>query len=109
MRLTTDQGPIALRADARVDDGKLMQLSATLPSQALGTDGQLAQGLGAILTLTTTGDRVAMRLTAVADKADLQGWNSVRAAAERDRRPALSGHQGATDRRPGDAGGPADR
>ncbi len=75
VRLTTDQGPIALRADARVDDGKLMQLSATLPSQALGTDGQLAQGLGAILTLTTTGDRVAMRLTAVADQADLQGWN----------------------------------
>ena len=75
VRLTTDQGPVALRADARVDDGRLLQLTATLPSQAFGPDGQLAQGLGGTLTLTTTGDRVALQLTAAADRADLQGWS----------------------------------
>tara|TARA_R110000868_G_scaffold388407_3_gene657288 strand:+ start:6386 stop:9550 length:3165 start_codon:yes stop_codon:yes gene_type:complete len=75
VRLTTDQGPVLLQADARVDDGRLMQLTATLPRQALGTDGQLAQGLGGTLRLVTTGDRVALQLTAAADRADLQGWS----------------------------------
>lgn len=75
VRLTTDQGPVALRADARVEDGRLMHLTAVLPAQALGTDGQLARGLGGTLSLTTTGERVALRLTAVADQADLQGWS----------------------------------
>ena len=75
IRLITDEGLVALRADARVDDGRLMQLTASLPSQALGTDGALAQGLGGTLTLTTTGDRVALQLTAAADRANLQGWS----------------------------------
>jgi len=75
VRLTTDQGPVALRADARVEDGRLMQLTAAMPTQALGADGQLAQGLGGTLSLTTTGDRVALRLAAVADQAALQGWS----------------------------------
>lgn len=75
IRLTTDHGPVALRADARVDDGRLMQLTASLPSQPLGIDGALARGLGGTLTLTTTGDRVALRLTAAADRANLQGWS----------------------------------
>jgi hypothetical protein len=75
VRLTTDQGLVALRANARVDDGRLMQLTATLASRSLGKDGQLARGLGGSLTLTTTGERVALRLTAVADQADLRGWS----------------------------------
>ena len=75
VRLTTDQGPVALGADARIEDGRLMQLTAVLPSQALGPDGRMARGLAGTLDLTTTGDRVALRLTAVADQASQAGWS----------------------------------
>jgi hypothetical protein len=75
IRLTTDQGPVALRADARIEDGRLMQLAAVLPAQVLGRDGDLAKGLGGTLNLTTTGDRVALRLALTADQAALQGWS----------------------------------
>ena len=74
VRLTTDQGPVTLRADARVDNGRLMQLSATLPTQSLGPDGALARGLAGTLNLTTTGDRVALRLSVAAEQAALEGW-----------------------------------
>lgn len=60
LRLDTEYGPVSLLADARVDDGKLMRLSARMPAASLKSGDAEARGLGGTLELTTTGDRVAV-------------------------------------------------
>ena len=67
-RLSTEYGTVDLLADARIDDGKLMRLAARLPAGALKSGDVEASGLSAVLDLTTTGDRVALRLDAAADR-----------------------------------------
>lgn len=75
LRLDTDYGPVAVLADARVDDGKLMQLDARLPEATLRSGDISANGLKAAVQLTTTGDRVALRASASADAASMTGLN----------------------------------
>jgi len=75
LRLDTDYGPVAVLADARVDDGKLMQLNARLPETSLRSGDMSANGLKAAVQLTTTGDRVALRASASADAASMTGLN----------------------------------
>lgn len=62
LRLDTEYGPVSLLADARMDDGKLMRLAARMPAAALKSGDIDARGLGGALDLTTTGDRVAVRV-----------------------------------------------
>ena len=62
LRLDTEYGPLSLLADARVDDGTLMRLAARMPAAALKSGEIEARGLGGSLDLTTTGDRVAVRV-----------------------------------------------
>jgi hypothetical protein len=66
-RLDTEYGPVQLLADARIDDGKLMRLAARMPAAALKSGEIEARGLGATVDLTTTGDRVALKIEAGAD------------------------------------------
>lgn len=73
LRLDTDYGPVTVLADARVDNGKLMQLNARLPETALRSGDIQAQGLKATMQLTTTGDRVDVRASASADAATVSG------------------------------------
>jgi hypothetical protein len=65
-RLDTEYGPVQLFADARVDNGKLMRLKARMPAAALKSGEIDARGLGAAVDLTTTGDRVTVRIEAEA-------------------------------------------
>jgi hypothetical protein len=67
LRLDTEYGPLSLLADARVDDGKLMRLSARMPTASLRSGEIEARGLGGTLNLTTTGDRVALSLNLAAE------------------------------------------
>lgn len=67
LRLDTEYGPVSLLADARIDDGRLMRLSARMPAAALKSGEVEARGLGGSLDLTTTGDRVAMRVDLAAE------------------------------------------
>ena len=74
LRLDTDYGPTDILADARVQDGKLMRLVARMPATALRSGDTLdARGVAAVVDLTTTGDRVALRVTASAASARLSG------------------------------------
>lgn len=66
-RLSTEYGTLDILADARIDDGKLMRLAARLPKAALKSGEAEAQGLSGLLDLTTTGDRMAIKLSAAAD------------------------------------------
>ena len=66
-RLDTDYGPIQVLADARIDDGKLMRLAARAPAASLKRGQIAARGLGARLDLTTTGDRIALKIEVEAD------------------------------------------
>ncbi len=68
LRLDTEYGPLSLLADARVDDGKLMRLSARMPAASLRSGDVEARGLGGTLALTTTGDRVAVALDLAAER-----------------------------------------
>lgn len=67
-RLDTEYGPVQVLADARIDDSKLMRLNARLPTAALKSGDTQAQGLSAVVDLTTTGDRVALKVEAAADR-----------------------------------------
>ncbi|RZJ29688.1 MAG: C4-dicarboxylate ABC transporter, partial [Brevundimonas sp.] len=74
VRLLTDYGPADILGDARVEDGKLMRLVARMPTTALRSGDRIdARGLAATVDLTTTGDRVALRVTAAAASARLPG------------------------------------
>lgn len=69
--LTTEYGPVEVRADARINDGKLMSLNALMPAAALRSGDTEAEGLTAVLRATTTGDRLAFTLGASADRFEL--------------------------------------
>lgn len=75
IRLDTDYGPTNILGDARIDDGKLMRLIARMPATAFRSGEAEARGLRATVDLTTTGDRVALRLAAAAENARLPGLN----------------------------------
>ncbi|WP_292094592.1 YdbH domain-containing protein [Brevundimonas sp.] len=68
LRLDTEYGPLQLLADAQVENGKLMRLAARMPTAALKSGDIEARGLGGALDLTTTGDRVAVKLDLAADR-----------------------------------------
>jgi hypothetical protein len=74
VRLDTDYGPTSILGDARIDDGKLMRLSARMPATAFKSGEAEARGLQATVDLTTRGDRVALRFTTAADHASLPGF-----------------------------------
>ena len=69
--LTTEYGPVQINADARINDGKLMSLSALMPAASLRSGDVEARGLTAVLRATTTGDRLAFTLDAAADRFEL--------------------------------------
>jgi len=73
VRLDTDYGPTNILGDARIDDGKLMRLTARMPATAFKSGEIEARGLRATVDLTTTGDRVALRVAAAAESAGLPG------------------------------------
>lgn len=66
-RIDTEYGPLQILADARVDDSKLVRLSARLPAASLKSGDTEARGASAVIDLTTTGDRVALKIEAAAD------------------------------------------
>ena len=74
VRLDTEYGPARIFGDARIDDGKLMRLTARMPATAFRSGDVEARGLHGTVDLTTTGDRVALRLAAAADRASLPGF-----------------------------------
>ncbi|MGZ9100999.1 MAG: intermembrane phospholipid transport protein YdbH family protein, partial [Brevundimonas sp.] len=74
VRLDTDYGPTNILADARIDNGKLMRLIARMPATAFKSGMAEARGLQAAVDLTTTGDRIAVRLDAAAERATLPGF-----------------------------------
>lgn len=74
VRIDTEYGPVAVHGDARIDDGRLIRLSARMPAADLKSGEVEARGLAAGLDITTTGDRMAVRATAVADRAALPGF-----------------------------------
>lgn len=73
VRLDTDYGPTNILGDARIDNGKLMRLIARMPATAFKSGDAEARGLQAAVDLTTTGDRIAVRLDAAAESARLPG------------------------------------
>ena len=73
VRVDTDYGPVSILGDARINDGKLMRLSARVPETALKSGDIEARGLAGALEITTTGDRMAVRGEAGADRAVLPG------------------------------------
>ncbi|MDP1912399.1 YdbH domain-containing protein [Brevundimonas sp.] len=75
VRLDTDYGPTNIFGDARVDNGQLMRLTARMPATAFKSGAAEARGLQATVDLTTTGDRVALRFAAAAERAGLPGFN----------------------------------
>ncbi|MEY4556435.1 MAG: hypothetical protein RL093_1554, partial [Pseudomonadota bacterium] len=75
VRLDTDYGPANIFGDARIDDGKLMRLTARMPATAFKSGEAEARGLQATVDLTTTGDRIALRFSAAADRASLPGFS----------------------------------
>jgi hypothetical protein len=79
VRLDTDYGPANILGDARVDDGKLMRLTARMPATAFKSGDAEARGLEATVDLATTGDRVALRFAAAAESGTLSGLNAAAA------------------------------
>ncbi len=67
LNLATDYGALAVEGDARLQDGKLMRLAARVPATTLRQGDAWARGLSARADLTTTGDRVALRLDVSAE------------------------------------------
>ncbi len=76
IRLDTDYGPTNILGDARLDDGKLMRLTARMPATAFRSGEAEARGLQATVDLTTTGDRVALRLATAAESARVPGFSA---------------------------------
>lgn len=66
--LDTEYGPVAALVDARLDNGKLMRLSARVPAAALRSGDIEARGLTAAVELTTVGDRTAVTVDAAAER-----------------------------------------
>ncbi|WP_298161328.1 YdbH domain-containing protein [Brevundimonas sp.] len=76
LRLDTEYGPVSLLADARVDNGKLMRLAARMPAASLRSGDVEARGLGGELDLTTTGDRMSVRVDLAAERFAAAGFQS---------------------------------
>ncbi len=81
IRLDTDYGPTSILGDARIDDGKLMRLTARMPATAFKSGDAEARGLQATVDLTTTGDRVSLRVSAAAGRASVPGFSGETVAA----------------------------
>ncbi len=73
LRLGTEYGPVSLLADARVDNGKLMRLSARMPVASLRSGKSEARGFGGTLDLITTGDRAAVAMDITAEQVSSPG------------------------------------
>ena len=73
VRLDTEYGPVAILGDARIDDGKLIRLSARMPAADLKSGDIEARRLAATISVSTVGDRMAVRAAASADRAALPG------------------------------------
>lgn len=73
LRLLTDGGALQLVGGARVEDGRLMHLAARMPATRWQQGQVTAQGLAATVDLTTTGQRVAIRLEGRADQLSQPG------------------------------------
>ena len=74
VRVETNYGFANILGQARVEDGKLMRLVAHMPATALRSGDRIdARGLTAAVDLTTTGDRVALRLVGAAGSVVLPG------------------------------------
>lgn len=65
LNLTTDYGPLDVRADARLEDGRLMRLSARAGQAALASGDTRLNLSGARLDLATTGGRTRLDLAAI--------------------------------------------
>jgi hypothetical protein len=66
-RMDTEYGEVLARGDARIDNGKLMRLVGGVSAPALKSGDISARDVGARVDLTTTGDRVALKLEGVAE------------------------------------------
>ena len=75
VRLDTEYGPVTVLGDARIDDGKLMRLSARMPAADLKSGETEARALAASVDLTTTGDRVRLQANATAARAAVPGFS----------------------------------
>ena len=67
LKLTTAYGPVRVLADARIEDSRLVRLTARMPSSALALGDRSIRGLTASLDLATRDDRTSVKLTAAAD------------------------------------------
>ncbi|WP_262422242.1 YdbH domain-containing protein [Brevundimonas denitrificans] len=65
LNLGTNYGPLDVRADARIDDGRLMRLSARAGNAALVSGDTRINLSGARLDLTTMGERTRLDLAAI--------------------------------------------
>ncbi|WP_292036467.1 MULTISPECIES: intermembrane phospholipid transport protein YdbH family protein [unclassified Brevundimonas] len=72
-RIDTEYGPLQVLADARIDNSRLLQLKARLPAASLKSGEVEARGLSATVDLTTSGDRVAVKIDAAADRFAMAG------------------------------------
>lgn len=72
-RIDTEYGPLQVLADARIEDSRLLRLSARLPAASLKSGDIEARSLSAAVDLTTSGDRVAVKIDAAADRFALAG------------------------------------
>lgn len=77
LRLSTEYGPLQVLADATVDNGKLMRVDARMPEASLRSGDVEARSLGGTVSLVTTGDRVALRMDAKAERFDTPGIRGV--------------------------------
>jgi len=75
VRLDTEYGPVAVLGDARIDNNKLIRLSARMPRANLKSGEIEGRALAATLSMNTVGDRVAVRFAASADQAALPGFS----------------------------------
>ncbi|QYF88401.1 YdbH domain-containing protein [Brevundimonas sp. PAMC22021] len=64
LRLDSEYGPVEALGDARLEDGKLMRLTARVPEAALKSGSIAARGLSGDVGLLTRGDRIALKLNA---------------------------------------------
>jgi hypothetical protein len=75
VRIETDFGPATILGDARVDDSRLLRLTARMPATAFRRGETRAEAVQAAIDLTTAGDRVAIRLDAAAGRARQPGFD----------------------------------
>jgi hypothetical protein len=78
--LTTEYGLVEVRADARVDGGKLDWLNANLPSASLKSGDVEARGLSGRLEASRTGDRLQFKLSMNATRFAMLGASGEQAA-----------------------------